>query len=98
MKTAPLTVPDLKNAILSSYIKTGSDVTVADLAGLVGKSESTVRKVINDAHGIPGCCMSQEGRTSYSKSFRGMESGAHMVWVYGPSRETLRKLIRGEEV
>lgn len=38
--------------------------------------------------------MDQISRASHSRNYRQFESGVHLVWVYGPTREALAAKIR----
>lgn len=88
-----LTPEALKTLIINLYLINGRDSTVFELAAHAGVSESTIRKVLTACHGVPdGCYMDEEVRESHSKNYRGMVSGSHKVWVYGPSRSTLRTM------
>jgi len=60
----------------------------------MGCSVATVRARIAEENGfVPRCRWNQEQRASFSKSYRNMQSGAHQVWIYGPSRDTLRTML-----
>lgn len=80
-------------AIENHFIETGEDVSVKEIAEIMGWSESRVRSVIEDVwrHDI---IARKDSRTSYSKNYRGFDAGAHVVWVYGPSRSRMRKMIQ----
>ena len=85
----------LTAAVTAAFVRDGRDLTVPEIAAELGWTESKVRRVLAKAHGcVPGLACSQEHRPSYSKSYRGMQSGTHRVWVYGPTRETLRKALQ----
>lgn len=58
--------------------------TVKDIAVYLGRSESSVRKVIDDARGfVPGCSSSRE-----------VIYGATRAYVYYPNLWKLREMIR----
>jgi hypothetical protein len=83
---------DIVEAVTKRYLETGEDSSIADIAKLCGKSESWVRKKFE--RGWPETLTTYtEGRTSYSRNYPGMESGAHQVRMYGPSRTHLRALL-----
>ena len=90
-----MTTADLKNAIVSFFMTSGMDATVADLAEVLGCGETTVRKALIKEAGCPvGCTVREEHRESKSKSYIYMSVGAHKVTVYGPSRDTLRLMVK----
>lgn len=89
-----ITIDQVGDAAVSLYLRNGKDHDAVEIAAELGCSVATVRKRINDSKGfVPRCIWHQEARPSYSKSYRGMESGSHLVWVYGPSRETIRQML-----
>lgn len=88
----------LAGFVTDAYVREGKDLTADEIAAGIGWTASKVRRVIAAAHGCPvGLCCSQESRASFSKSYRAMQSGTHRVWVYGPTRETLREVIKKVE-
>lgn len=103
MNTKPHAVPgttaaegELARAITAHYLETGKDCTVAEIAARLEWSESKVRKVLAGCGGAPaGCHTYKDSAPSYSTAYRNFQSGAHVVWKYGPSRETLRTLVLG---
>lgn len=90
-----VTVDDVRAAIVDAFIEKGEAIDAKAIAERMGVSVGVVRARINgDAHGCPrGCDTWETWRTSFSKDYPGMESGAHRVWVYAPARETLRQRI-----
>jgi hypothetical protein len=79
--------------VITGFLATGEDLSVADIAKRAEVSEATVRKVINLTRGCPkGLQPREEYRESFSKNYN-MQTGAHKVWVYGPTRDTLRLMI-----
>ncbi len=85
-------------AVVEMFLDDGEDHTIKEIAAKLGWTESRVRKIISDAHGCPeGLHTREETRTSYSTNYRFMASGAHKVWVYGPSREYLRSLLNARK-
>ena len=94
MSTQKVTIEDVGNAAVRLYLRHGKDHDLTQIAGELGCSVATVRKRVQESKGfVPRCRWHQEARTSYSNSYRGFETGSHQVWVYGPSRETLRELL-----
>lgn len=84
----------IADAVTARYIETGEPSTVANIATALAWSESKVRKTIADANGfVPGVSMHEESRTTYSRSYPGMEHGARKVATYSPTREALRAII-----
>lgn len=83
------------DAVVLMFLATGKESTVKDIAEKLGWTETQVRSALRSAPG--GCPMElswdQDTRTSYSRNYRGMESGVHKVSVYGPTMGTLRKMI-----
>ena len=89
-----LLVLDFIAAVTARYLSTGKDLTVPEIAECMGWGEAKVRKLLARHGGCPNGLQSrQDERPSYSKSYRAMQSGVHKVWVYGPTRETLRELV-----
>ena len=86
---------EVRDAIVAAWIETGEDITVKVIAALLGWSEAKVRRHLTDASGfvVEGFQRREEGRTSYSRDYRGFESGSHKVSVYGPTREFLRQML-----
>lgn len=90
-----MTPDTLRVLILRAYMARGEDSSVKELAEFGKVNERQIRKALEAAHGLPsGCTCRREGRTSYSKDFPTMESGHHMVTVYGPTREALAALVK----
>jgi len=89
MALSPLWVRDV---VVDAFLDDGRDHTIKELAVSLGVTEAVCRRAVELLPGTEIRC-SQEMRTSYSKSFRGMESGVHRVWVYGPTREYLRERL-----
>lgn len=84
----------LRDAVVEAYLETGKALDVKEIATRMGWSESKVRKVFTAAGGcVTGLDLRQEGRESYSRNYPGMTAGAHKVWVYMPTRQTLREMI-----
>lgn len=84
----------ISDYVTSRFIRERKDSTMQEIAIALDISYSSVRRHIESAKGL---IPSREGRTSYSKNMTGMEAGAHYVWVYGHSRETLAKLLADQE-
>jgi hypothetical protein len=85
----------IRDTVVNIYLETGAELTCAEIAekGLwpVGK----VRAAMNRHHGcLPGLVANEEHRPSHSKNYPGMTTGSHKVWVYAPTREHLRQMIR----
>jgi hypothetical protein len=84
----------LRDAVVEAYLETGKAQDVKEIATRMGCSESTVRKTITKAGGcVSGLRTSQQGRDSFSRDYPGSTSGAHKVWVYSPTLETLRTMV-----
>ncbi|APU88953.1 hypothetical protein Rctr197k_155 [Virus Rctr197k] len=89
---------ELTAFITRRYLETGNDSTVKEMAEGLGWSASKVRAVIDHNRGaLPGMCSQREARESFSKDYPSMQAGAHMVFVYGPTRATLRAMIVASE-
>lgn len=88
-----LTTELLVELVTELYLQKGVFLTVAEIAAATHYSESTVRKALGP-YGVPEPLTAhEEMRTSFSSNYRGMSTGAHKVWTYGPKLTTLRKLI-----
>ncbi len=89
----PKIAKDIYETILHKYLAEGCKMTAKEIATQTKHSEATVRRYLNDGAGdLKEIANRESGRTSYSKAYRGMASGAHKVQVYTPSRELLRRL------
>lgn len=94
MKKATYTVEMMERALVDGYMATGKDMTQAEVAERMGCSQATVKKLLDECFGCPrGFVCREEVRASYSRNYPGFQSGSHRVWVYGPSRETLRGML-----
>lgn len=82
--------------LVSHYLETGKDATVAEIAAGLGWPESRVRRVLgsNEVNGID---VRLEHRESYSKDYPGFTIGAHRVWLYGPHRDELAARLRAAD-
>jgi hypothetical protein len=84
----------IKVAVVEAFLETGKALDANEIAARLDWSVSKVRQVIKAAHGcVDGLTPHQESRESNSKSYPGFTAGAHKVWVYQPSLETLRAMI-----
>lgn len=84
----------VKGAVVEAFLETGKALDAQEIATRLGWSVSKLRRVMTEAHGcVDGLVPSQEYRPSYSANYASMQSGAHKVWVYEPTLETLRAMI-----
>ena len=89
-----ITSDDVRNAVVSLYLKTGEPVSIAEIAKHLECGAPRVRSLMSEAHGvISGLDISQAERESYSKDYPMMQVGYHRVYVYSPSKSTLRALV-----
>jgi DNA-binding IclR family transcriptional regulator len=90
----PILEEAIRTTALEAFLETGKALDVNEIATRLGWSASKVRRVLVGAHGcVDGLMAHQESRASYSMSYRNTQSGAHRVWVYKPTLETLRDMI-----
>jgi len=89
-----LTLESLTDHVVQHFIATGNDLTAAEIAETSGHSIASVRRVLASTGGCPkGLTTYQEHRPSFSRNYRSFASGSHRVWVYGPTRATLREKL-----
>lgn len=94
MKTA-ITNQSIVDAVVSAYLETGSAVTATEIADALKCNIAAVRELFAASHGlIPGIDCREEHRPSYSRNYRGFQTGSHKVWVYSPSKSTLADIIK----
>lgn len=81
-------------ATVDLFIETGKDSTATEIAAKIGCKSAAVSAIFRENHGlIPGLRVDEEYRASYSKNYPSMQTGAHKVFVYGPTRDTLREML-----
>lgn len=82
--------------IIAAFMANGKDVTIKEIAAGMDWSEAKTRKVMASAPaGVPMELEScQESRTSWSHDYKMFSTGAHKVWVYGPTRATLAARLK----
>jgi predicted transcriptional regulator len=82
-------------AITEHYIETEKGMTVAEIAVKMGWTESKVRAHIRNPAGFPpdGIKSEAEYRPSFSKNYKGRESGGHKVEVYYPTIGRVREML-----
>lgn len=86
----------LKDTIVAHWLDVGHDLTVREIAVYIGKNDSFVRRMLNKHGGsLPGLQATRESRPSRSRDYPMFRSGGHRVWVYGPTRQTLRDRLLG---
>lgn len=86
----------ITEAVTNYFIETGLDISASEIAEIMQLSPSAVRRAISTAHGCPkGLQCYQVSRPRYEKNY-GQKSGSSRVWVYGPTRDTLRCRLLGE--
>jgi hypothetical protein len=94
MKTKTTTPEMVRDAGIALFLADGKDHSAQELADHLGCTVSVVRTILRDARGcVDGLRAAEDHRPSHSRNYRGMETGSHKVWVYGPTRETLRKML-----
>lgn len=80
--------------VCEHFIAHGKDLTIAEIAEVTGWKESKIRRIMTHHHGCPDRLICHTvSRASFSKDYPSMQAGAHNVTVYGPSRDTLRKML-----
>lgn len=79
-------------AAIALFLETGEDSTCAQIAERSGIPLSRARIALPARVGYELECH-RESRPSYSKAYPTMESGVHVVWVYGPTRSQLRLML-----
>lgn len=85
---------DLARWIVRHFVETGVDATIAEIASALGWPESRARKTES---AMPGGFLrfSHEIRPSRSGNYPWMIGDRwHRVMVFGPSRETLGRVLR----
>ena len=93
MAKSTLTAEQVVGAVVALFLEKGADSTASEIAEALGCRPAAVNRVIAEGHGLlPGLCVTKEQRASYSRDYPAMQSGYHSVWVYGPTRATLRKI------
>lgn len=84
----------VRDAITEGYLETGKPLDVAQIARRLARSQSAVRRVIDEAHGaVEGTTARQESRPNQSRSYAGIVVGAHKVWTYVPTLWALRAMV-----
>lgn len=84
----------LVEAVVEGYLEGGKGLTVKQIAPRLGWSESKVRRVLDEGHGLlEGLTLHKESFTSHSTDYRMMESGSHQAWVYYPTMFKLREMV-----
>lgn len=83
----------IRDAVVAHYLETGKPAEAPELAKRLGWSVAKVRRLLDELHGPKGVMAYQETRVSYSRSYPGMEAGAHKVWTYAPALWLLRDII-----
>ncbi len=87
----------LRDTIIARWLEVGHDLTVREIAVYIGKNDSFVRRQFAKHGGsLPGLQATRESRPSRSLDYPMFRSGGHRVWVYGPTRQTLRDRILKE--
>jgi hypothetical protein len=81
----------LRAAVTEHYLETNKPVDAAQLAERLGWAPAKIRRIMAD--GLAGVSSETEMRASYSKNYRGFQSGAHKVAVYYPTISHLRTLV-----
>lgn len=82
----------IADVVYVAFMETGDDIDVKEIAKRIGWSESKIRRVMSDNHGVPrGVTVSDESRPTYSRSYPTMQSGYVKVNVYGPTRSEMRR-------
>jgi hypothetical protein len=76
---------DVVGAVVRRYLDTGKDSTVSEIAAELGWSDSRVRKGLADITCTRNLIIYRSQRTTVR--------GSVGIWLYGPSRATLRELV-----
>ena len=85
---------EIKVAVVEAFLETGKALDATEIAARLGWSVSKVRRVISEAHGcVDGLVAREDRRESQSRNYAAFTTGAHKVWVYLPTMETLRAMI-----
>ena len=93
-KTAKARHAELRDMIIVYFLETGNAASVKDLAGRFDRSESWIRKALEETHHMPeGTTLREEHRATYSRNYPGMRHGARKVTVYRPTVERLRQMV-----
>lgn len=81
---APVTSEVVRKVIIDAFIETGEDQSAQEIAARIGCNVQRVRKILNTNETYPdGILITERFKTSAVK-----------VQVYGPTRQTLRDMIR----
>lgn len=81
---------EIRDAVIEAYLETGAALDVAQIATRMGCSPTKVRRIMAASN---GCVAGLETRQANRENQSNMVSGSHKVWVYAPSKQTLREII-----
>lgn len=84
----------LAAAITEYFLVHNQGCTVAELALATSRSESWIRRVLAESHGVPrGCVVADGQREKFSKDYPSQSRGFQRVDIYQPTMTTLRDLV-----